>query len=341
MRYRFFIILFLSLVFITANALAQTSLTFCSYGGTWNEGLGKIMAEPFTKATGIKVILTTVPRHAKMTAQVKTGNIEWDIVEVQNRMYSRGWKEGLFEPLDLSMIKKDDFVDGAIVEGGIGLIYHAQMICYNTTKWAAGKGPKSMKDVWNVEKFPGLRTLKDTPMATFEAALLADDVPKEKLYPLDMDRALRKLDQLKPYIRVFWNMSGQFQQAMREREADIGVGPGGRVMQMTDKGVPLTWEWGDNIVQLDYLSILKGCKKKAAAMKFIAFMADAKRQAALGEWGNYGPANKKAYQYISKEKAVRMPTYPPNFEKSVMINGEWYTQYGAEANRKWQTWKMK
>jgi putative spermidine/putrescine transport system substrate-binding protein len=111
---RILFILFLIAAFgITGIAWAET-ITVCSYGGTYNEGLEKSFGEPFTKATGIKVIFTTYPSYAKMLAQVKSGNVEWDIVDVENRMYARGVKEGIFEPLDLSKIQKADFVEGSV-----------------------------------------------------------------------------------------------------------------------------------------------------------------------------------------------------------------------------------
>lgn len=340
MKRKLFILVFMSVVLATASAWSET-ITLCSYGGTYNKGLEEIMAKPFTEATGIEVILTTVPRYAKMKAQVQTGNIEWDVVEVQNRMYARGVHDGFFEPLDLSMIKTEDFIEGSVLKYGVGLIYHSQNITYNTNKWPAGKGPKTMKDFFDVKKFPGPRAMMYRVMSTFEAALMADGVPRDKLYPLDVDRALKKLEQLKPHIRIFWKRSGQFQQIMREGEVDIGLGPGGRIMQLADEGVPLTWEWGDNIRQLDYWSILKGSKKKEAAMKFIAFMADPKRQAAFAEWTNYGPANKKAYAYIRKEKAIRMPTYEENYRKGILIDGDWYVKHGEEVTRRWEAWKLK
>ena len=39
---------------------------------------------------------------------------------------------------------------------------------------------------------------------TIPAALVADGVPKDKLYPLDLDRAFKKLDEIKPHIKVWW-----------------------------------------------------------------------------------------------------------------------------------------
>ncbi len=87
--------------------------------------------------------------------------------------------------------------------------------------------------------------------------------------------------------------------------------------------------------------MLKGTKKKDAAMKFIAFASDPKRQAAFAEWTYYGPANKKAIGLIKKEKAIQMPTYPENFAKGLVTNAEWYAEHEESVERLWEAWKMK
>jgi putative spermidine/putrescine transport system substrate-binding protein len=55
-----------------------------------------------------------------------------------------------------------------------------------------------------VKGFPGTRALRNDPQTVLEAALLADGVPRDKLYPLDVDRAFKKLEQIKPDIAVWW-----------------------------------------------------------------------------------------------------------------------------------------
>lgn len=338
-----FSILIVGLLFVfgTGTAWAQTTITVCSYGGTYNEGLEKTIGKPFTDATGIKVIFTTFPTYAQMEAQVKTGNVEWDIVECENRMYARGVRAGLFEPLDLSLIPVKDFVQGSVKKYGMGIVYYSYNIAYNTSKWAAGKGPQSMKDFWDVKKFPGPRTMKLTAESNLEAALLADGVPRNKIYPIDVNRAFKKLTELKPHIRVFWKTGGQAQQVMREKEADLGFVPGGRMIQLAEQGIPVSWEWNDQMIVLDYFSILKGSKNRDGAMRFIAFASDPKRQAAFGEWTNYGPANKKAFDFVKKEKAVLMPTYPANFAKGFLADEDWYADHEESVEKQWEAWKMK
>lgn len=306
------------------NAWAET-ITVVSYGGTYNKGLEETIGKPFTKATGIKVIFTTRPTYAQMAAQVKSGNITWDVVEAESRMHARAAKNGLLEKLDLSMINRDQFIKGAVTDYGVGIIYYSYLITYNTDKWPVGKGPKSMKDFWDVKKFPGPRTTKRTAESNLEAALLADGVPRDKIYPMDIDRALKKLKELKPHISVYYKSGGQTQQIMREKEADLGWVPGGRMIQLAAQGVPVAWEWNDQVIVLDYWTILKGNKKKDAAMKYIAFASDPKIQAAFAEWTNYLNVKRKS----SKTLAARITQgvhccyrhrEPSGYELSIVVH---------------------
>ncbi len=331
-----------SLSYLLVSSLhAEQTITVCSYGGSYNKGLVATFGKPFTKATGIKVIFTTFPTYAQMKAQVETGNIEWDIVEVESRMLARGTQENLFEPLDLSLIPTKDFMEGSITKYGVGLITYSWNISYNTDKWAVGKGPKNMKDFWNVKKFPGPRTLKLAAFSNLEAAVLAAGVPPDKVYPIDVDLAFKKLDELKPHINVFWKSGGQSQAIMREKEADMGFNPGGRMIQLAKQGAPVTYIWQDNMQVLDSWVILRGGKNYDAAMKFIAFASLPQRQAAFGEWTNYGPANKKAFDYVNPEKAKLMPTFPPNRAVGGFVDGNWYLKHEKEVTRMYETWRVK
>ena len=60
-------------------------------------------------------------------------------------------------------------------------------------------------------------------------ALLADGVPMDKLYPLDVDRAFRKLEQIKPDIATWWTSGGQSAQLISDGEVDMIQAWNGRI----------------------------------------------------------------------------------------------------------------
>ena len=73
---------------------------------------------------------------------------------------------------------------------------------YLTTRmimdFAQGKAPLTWPDFWDAKKFPGPRGYYNAPTYSLEFALIADGVPKDKLYPIDVPRALKSLDRVKP-----------------------------------------------------------------------------------------------------------------------------------------------
>ncbi|MFX7507049.1 extracellular solute-binding protein, partial [Acinetobacter baumannii] len=69
-----------------------------------------------------------------------------------------------------------------------------------------------MADFWNVKKFPGPRAMQKTPRTTLEFALIADGVPARDVYRVlgtreGVARAFRKLDEIKPYVKL-WGTAG-------------------------------------------------------------------------------------------------------------------------------------
>ncbi len=95
-------------------------------------------------------------------------------------------------------------------------------------------------DFWDVRRFPGNRGLciSDSPR-TLIFALLADGVPREKLYPLDLDRAFKKLDEIKPHIKVWWREGNQSQQLIRDGEVDMMSIWNARATELKQQGVPV------------------------------------------------------------------------------------------------------
>ena len=75
-----------------------------------------------------------------------------------------------------------------------------------------------------MEKFPGRRSLRKNPIDTLEQALLADGVPLDKLYPLDVDRAFKSLDKIKPHVEVWWTGGAQSTQLLQSGEVDMITG---------------------------------------------------------------------------------------------------------------------
>jgi putative spermidine/putrescine transport system substrate-binding protein len=115
----------------------------------------------------------------------------------------------------------------------------SMVICYNKKKWPGDDHPKSWADFWNVEKFPGRRAIRRTPpMWTIDAALLADGVKEDGFYPLDVDRAFKSLDRIKPHVKTWWSDNAQAQQLMEQEEVDLITMMNGRASNPSRTACP-------------------------------------------------------------------------------------------------------
>jgi len=94
-----------------------------------------------------------------------------------------------------------------------------------------------------VKKFPGPRALQDQAPFNLEFALIADGVPMDDLYPLDVDRAFKKMDEIKDHITVWWKNGAQQIQLLTSAEVIYSSAWNGRVNVAQKKGVPLEIVW--------------------------------------------------------------------------------------------------
>jgi hypothetical protein len=81
----------------------------------------------------------------------------------------------------------------------------------------------------------------------------------DKLYPLDLDRAFKKLDTIKKDI-VWWGGGAQSQQLLASGEASMGQFWNGRIHALQEDGAPGV-SWKQNLVMADILVIPKARKQ--------------------------------------------------------------------------------
>ena len=185
---------------VTERTVAQTRTLYVnSWGGSYTAAEEAAYFKPFTAATGIQIRTITPVSFARIKAQVQTGNYQFDMTSVNSMLWLRASREGLAEPIDWTVINRDALSADAIVADGHGVACNilGTNLCYRKDKFPNG-GPRSWADFWDVENFPGTRSLcsSDAPRSMI-FALLADGVPHHQLYPLHIDRAFRnaRLDQ--------------------------------------------------------------------------------------------------------------------------------------------------
>src|SRR5262249_44965240 len=175
--------------FVRTSAQAQGKIVYVnSYGGVWETSWKKAFFDPFTTQTGIQIRTVPGVSFAKFKAQGQTRNYEWDVINMGDVEYGHAQLEGWAEKNDPLAAPTDQLPPRIVRDYAITSYYLGTNIVYRKDRFPNG-GPQSWTDFWDVRKFPGARCLIDRSFSCLAFALLADGVPADKLYPMDIDRA--------------------------------------------------------------------------------------------------------------------------------------------------------
>jgi len=320
------------------RARAQTRTVYVnSYGGVWESSWRKAFFDPFTTQT--KIAVKTVPgvSFAKLKAQVQARNYEWDVVNIGDSEYQQAMTEGLLEPVDKPAAKVDELPPQMVRDYGIVSYSLGTNLVFRKDKFPTG-GPQSWADFWDVAKFPGPRCLGDHSFTCLAFALIADGVPKDKLYPMDIDRAFRKMNEIKPHIKVWWREGSQSQQLIRDAEVDmIGMWSARAVDLIADK-VPLEVVWNGAEIFTSNLIVPKGDPNAKTAWEFCNFVAQAKPQADFAMLLPYGPANPGARALMPEWRLRQTPAWPENEKAGFRHDATWLGPRLASIRERWSQW---
>ena len=330
-------IILASLLVTAALPAAAADMVFTSWGGTTQDAQTAAWAKPFAAATGTNVLQDGPTDYGKIKAMVESGNVNWDVVDVEGDYAAQAGKAGLLEPLDFSVIDKSKLDPRFVTDHSVGSFYYSFVIGCNAG--AVSECPKSWADLFDTKKFPGKRTFyKWSAPGVIEAALLADGVPPANLYPLDLDRAFKKLDTIKDDI-IWWSSGAQSQQLLASAEASFGSFWNGRLTALAADGMPVETSWDQNITAADSLVVPKGAPNKAEAMQFIALATSPKAQAEMAATTGYAPINLDSPALM--DAAVRKTL--PDQQAATQVNAD--MNYWAEnrdaIGERWYAWQAK
>src|SRR5580704_6265028 len=208
----------LALFALTCTAKAADQVTFVSQGGAYQKAQTVGILDPAAKKLDITVNQDSIPdAWPAIKTQVASGKPTWDVVDVPTGYCLRGGEQGLIEKLDFAKLPNAAAMpENYRTPYSVAYEFYSSVLAYSQTRYPAGATPDSWADFWDVKKFPGRRALRNHPLATLEAALMADGVAPDQLYPLDVDRAFKKLEEIKPYITVWWTSGAQSAQLLND-----------------------------------------------------------------------------------------------------------------------------
>ncbi len=339
----------ISLAGLLANPAQAESLVLANYGGAWAATLKRVCTDPFAKATGHNVTqASTGDSLAQIRVQQTTGNILWDISPTEGATLPVSQRAGWLQPIDWKRVDPDNKL-AAIAHHpyAVGAIAYSTTIGFRTDKAPAGKAFNGWRDFWDTKSFPGPRTLRDSPIENLEFALVADGVPVDKVYetlkaPGGVDRAFKKLDEIKPSITVWWTTGQQPVQLLASGDVYYASAFNGRITQLQKDKVPVTMIWNGGSMNVSYYSIQKGVKNTAIAMDFMKFCwNDPQKLADIAREMPYAGFNPDMFKILTQEEARNLPTFPANVAVQFAFNPEFWADNQKELIARWQAWRLK
>lgn len=353
---------------LTATAFAAaaqtTDLTIVSWGGAYSNSQNKAYHEPYLAMNpNVRIINDESSNEAvaKLRAMAEANNLTWDIVDVEGPDSQRLCDEGLAMQIDFDewlapapdgSPASADFGEALINECFIPQIVFSTTFGYRTDVAAwNGRTPDNLCAVFDLENFPGKRSLERRPKKNLEWALLCDGVAKDDLYdvlstPEGVQRALAKLDTIKPEV-IWWSTGAETPQRLADGEAVIGSTYNGRLFSLIveqKQPVAMLWDW--QVFDFDGWIIPAGLPeaKLPVVKDYIRFATDTQRLADQAKYISYGPARASSAPLVSThaelgvEMAPHMPTDPANRGNILVNNIEWWADNEDEMNAIFQAW---
>ena len=344
---------------LSHHALAE-SVTVVSWGGSYARACEKAIHEPFTAETGIEIRLEDYNGGlAQIRAQVETGNVHWDVVDMEMADAVRACDEGLLEPIDVGDLPPGadgtpaarDFYPGTVTECGVGTLFYSTICAYNLEQFPGAK-PSTIADFFDLEKFPGRRGMRRTPQVNLEFALMADGVPLDQVYAAlrtqeGLDRAFRKLDSIKDRI-VWWEAGAQPPQMLADGEVTMTTAYNGRIFNaQVLENQPFVIVWDGQLLDVGQLAIVAGSPNLEAARKFFSFSTTVGSLVAVGRYISYSPARQSGTALISThletgvDMKPHMPTTPENAARGLQYDWEWWSDHIDEMNLRFIAWLLR
>lgn len=336
-------------------ALADVNLL--SWGGAYGNSHLEAYAKPFEAETGIKVVMSDADNPATpIKAMVEAGNVTADVASVEYADAVRLCDEGLLETIDPAILvaaedgtpAADDFIEGAVTECFVGTDVYSMVLAFDASKFPDAK-PATPADFFDLEKFPGKRTMRKGAKFNLELALMADGVPPAEVYdvlatPEGVDRAFAKLDTIKDQV-IWWEAGAQPPQLLADGEVTMAYAFNGRIFNAAQgEGKPFEIIWDGQIYEMEGWVIPKGAPNLEDAKKFVAFSTSPAPQARAAEFISYGPPRRSAAAMVGNIEgtdlpmAPNLPTTETNMTNALGSDLDFWVDRNAELDERFNSW---
>ena len=340
-----------------ADPGGERRLTVVSWGGSYERAANRAYYQPFAEERGVELGIESYNGGlAQIRTQVETGRVHWDVVDIEIFDSRRGCDEGLLErlPPDLTAPGADgspaaeDFAEDTLTECGVGTVFYSTIYAYNDAL-LEGEKPAAIADFFDLERFPGRRGMRRSPLVNLEFALMADGVPKSEVYAaLDtaegLDRAFRKLDTIREQV-IWWEAGAQPPQMLADGEVVMSTAYNGRIFNaQAIENQPFVIVWDGQVLDFAQLAIVAGSPNGETALDFLRFGSTAESMARVSGYIAYAPVRESGLELVATHREVgiemlpHLPTAPDNAALALRSDWRWWSDNLDAMNERFSAW---
>jgi putative spermidine/putrescine transport system substrate-binding protein len=329
-------------------ARAQTRMVnLASYGGSYADALRKAWFDPFEKKTGIKVNVGANASLSLAKLQIMNPNgAEWDIVDLTGPEYSIAVRDNILLPLDKKRVDTSKIFPEYVRSHGFDYALITWAIGWDRRRVTDANAPRNWADFWDMRKYQGKRTLQTvkTNGNSLEAALLADGVAMDKIYPMDVDRALKSLEKLGKNNIVWAQTNQEPVQRLMSGETPLAGVFTGRALIANRGGAQIRFTMNQSQVGTEVFGVVKNAKNSAEAFELLNYIAS--RGDAAAEFTaitSYAVPHVDVERLLPKEAddvRATLPTNPANKGKIHLVNEQWWSENLERVSTRFREWQL-
>ncbi|MCP5073422.1 MAG: extracellular solute-binding protein [Rhodobacteraceae bacterium] len=330
----------------------KPEITFTSWTGPYMRSQMLGFVRPFEEQNGSRVNVAHYNGGiSEIRDQVESANVVWDVVDLTQADSLRACKEGLLENLsDIDLPDgadgtpfKEDFVEGALNDCGVGVIVWGTAFAYSNSLFADNP-PAGIADFFDTEAFPGPRAIRNDPTVIMEWALMADGVAREEVYSTletadGVQQALDKMGSIKSGLQI-WESGSQPVRMLNAGEvamSSIWATTGATASQ--EEGADFTVNMDGRVIELDLFGIPKGSRYKDEAIEFIRFASSSRSLADMVSHLPNGPTRNSSLALLSDDTLSQIPNGPA-YENNLHIlsDADWWAANHARLEEAFRSW---
>lgn len=330
-----------ALGFVGASAAAARDLTVVGRGGEYQAAQHEVYFRPFTQATGIAIQEESWDGGMEPLRAHKDPAAGWDVVVLRGDELLGACDEGLIEKLDWSAIGgKDHYLPAGVSDCGVGTGMFSTVLAWDRDKFPAAP---TWADFWDVAKYPGKRGLMRGPRTNLEIALLADGVAPGDVYKTlrtgdGIERAFRKLDQLRPYA-VWWQTGAEAARILGSGEVLMTSADNGRIgLANREEHRNFGVQWTGSLSAIYSWAVMKGSPNGRHANQFLYFAGDSAIEARLVPLIPYPGLAKGAIEGLPPELVAALPLNPANMAGALVIDEAFWRDNLDKLSQRFAAW---